>query len=67
MEKSCSYCGRNQATELAVLQDGPSVRLCADCLWLHANMGWLVDDTAITSAQQHEFNVEGKIVVPPVS
>jgi len=31
-------------TEQVALRDGEPVRLCPDCMWQYANMGWLAEN-----------------------
>ena len=44
MNGRCSHCAREQGIEDALRFDGMLVQLCASCLWLYANMSWLVED-----------------------
>jgi hypothetical protein len=52
MNTRCWHCKRDATTELVVLPNGERDRLCPDCLWHYANMGW-VDDTSEAVATVH--------------
>ncbi len=44
MRDTCSHCKRQMETEQVALRDGEPVRLCPDCMWQYANMGWLAEN-----------------------